>query len=71
MIVAVAEESRGGAHARQWIEQAKAEYWCLIDEDHRVADLYGMVMCCMPFGLIRRAASSVRRRPPARQIISG
>ena len=31
MIVAVAEESRGAEHARQWIEQAKAEYWCLID----------------------------------------
>ena len=24
MIVAVAEESRGGEHARQWIEQANA-----------------------------------------------
>ncbi len=43
MIVAVAEESRGAEHARQWIEQANATYWCLIDEDHRVADLYGMV----------------------------
>jgi hypothetical protein len=43
MIVAVAEESRGTAHARPWIERAKAEYWCLIDDDHRVADLYGMV----------------------------
>ncbi len=43
MIVAVAEESRGAEHARQWIEQAKADYWCLIDPDHRVADLYGMV----------------------------
>jgi hypothetical protein len=43
MIVAVAEESRGAEHARQWIEQAKAEYWCLIDQQHRVADLYGMV----------------------------
>jgi hypothetical protein len=43
MIVAVAEESRGAEHARPWIEQAKAAYWCLIDEDHRVADLYGMV----------------------------
>ena len=43
MVVAVAEESRGGEHARQWIEQAKATYWCLIDPDHRVADLYGMV----------------------------
>jgi hypothetical protein len=43
MIVAVAEESRGGEHARQWIEQAGAQYWCLIDTEHRVADLYGMV----------------------------
>ncbi len=43
MIVAVAEESRGAEHAREWIEQAKAGYWCLIDEEHRVADLYGMV----------------------------
>jgi len=42
-VVAVAEESRGAEHARQWIEQAKATYWCLIDVDHRVAALYGMV----------------------------
>ena len=43
MVVAVAEESRGAEHARQWIEQANAGYWCLIDSEHRVADLYGMV----------------------------
>ena len=43
MIIAIAEESRGAEHARQWIEAAKAEYWCLIDTEHRVADLYGMV----------------------------
>jgi hypothetical protein len=43
MIVAIAEESRGAEHARQWIKQAGAEYWCLIDTEHRVADLYGMV----------------------------
>jgi len=43
MIVAVAEESRGAEHARPWIEQARAEYWCLIDTEHRIADLYGMV----------------------------
>jgi peroxiredoxin len=42
-IVAVAEESRGSEHARPWIEQANATYWCLIDVDHRVASLYGMV----------------------------
>ena len=44
MIVAVAEESRGAEHARQWIEQAgRDQYWCLIDTEHRVAGLYGMV----------------------------
>jgi hypothetical protein len=43
MIVAVAEESRGAEHARPWIEQAGAEYWCLIDIEHRLADLYGLV----------------------------
>lgn len=43
MIVAIAEESRGAEHARQWIEAAKAAYWCLIDTDHRIADLYAMV----------------------------
>jgi hypothetical protein len=43
MIVAVAEESRGAEHARQWIEAARAEYWCLIDTEHRVSELYGMV----------------------------
>jgi hypothetical protein len=42
-IVAVAEESRGAEHARPWIEQANGSYWCLIDVDHRVARLYGMV----------------------------
>ena len=42
-IVAVAEESRGAEHARPWIEQADPGYWCLIDVDHRVAALYGMV----------------------------
>ena len=43
MIVAVAEESRGAGHARQWIEAARAQYWCLIDTEHRVSELYGMV----------------------------
>ncbi|MBV8168209.1 MAG: TlpA family protein disulfide reductase [Alphaproteobacteria bacterium] len=42
MVVAVAEESRGAEHARQWIEQAKATYWCLIDPEHRLEDLYGL-----------------------------
>jgi hypothetical protein len=43
MVVAVAEESRGTEQARQWIDKAKPTYWSLIDRDHRVADLYGMV----------------------------
>ena len=43
MIVAVAEEGLGPEQARPWIEQAAPGYWCLIDTDHRVADLYGMV----------------------------
>lgn len=42
MVVAVAEESRGPEHARQWIEAAKPEYWNLIDPQHRVSALYGM-----------------------------
>jgi hypothetical protein len=42
MVVAVAEESRGAEHAREWIEQAKATYWCLIDPEHRLEDLYGL-----------------------------
>jgi hypothetical protein len=31
------------AAARPWIEEAKPSYPCLIDNDHRVADLYHMV----------------------------
>jgi len=43
MVVAVAEETRGSEQARKWIDQGKATYWCLIDTEHRVADLYGLV----------------------------
>ena len=42
-IVAVAEESGGADAARPWIDQANPAYPCLIDVDHRVAALYGMV----------------------------
>ena len=42
MIVAVAEDSQPEA-ARPWIEQAKPTYWSLIDTEHRVSALYGMV----------------------------
>jgi hypothetical protein len=42
MVVAVAEETRGAEHARQFIEAAKSEYWSLIDPEHQVSALYGM-----------------------------
>ena len=43
MVVAVAEESRGAGHAKQWIDAAKSEYWQLIDSEHRLEDLYNLV----------------------------
>ncbi len=43
MVVAVAEESRGANHAKQWIDAAKSDYWQLIDTDHRLEDLYNLV----------------------------
>ena len=43
MVVAVAEESRGADHARPWIEEAKSDYWQLIDTEHRLSDLYNLV----------------------------
>lgn len=42
-VIAVAEEGRGPEQARPWIEQARPGYPCLIDSDHRVSALYGMV----------------------------
>ncbi len=43
MVVAVAEESRGAGHAKQWIDAAKSDYWQLIDTEHRLEDLYNLV----------------------------
>ena len=43
MVVAVAEESRGAEHARQWIDAAKSDYWQLVDTEHRLEDLYNLV----------------------------
>ncbi len=43
MVIAVAMDSRGAEAARPWIEQARAEYVCLVDPEHHVADLYNMV----------------------------
>ena len=43
MVVAVAEESRGAEASRPWIDAASPTYWSLIDPEHRVASLYGMV----------------------------
>ena len=43
-VIAVAEESRGAEQARPWVEKAGAlSYPCLVDTDHRLAALYGMV----------------------------
>ena len=43
MIVAVALETSGAAFAADWIRNANPTYPCLIDEQHTVAELYGMV----------------------------
>ena len=43
MVVAVAQDSGGAEHAGPWIEAANPTYWSLIDRDHRVSSLYGMV----------------------------
>ncbi len=42
-VLAVAEDSGGVEVARPWIEAASPSYPCLIDVDHRLAALYGMV----------------------------
>ena len=42
MIIAVAMDSRDG-DPLPWIEAAKPTYVCLIDRDHRLAELYGVV----------------------------
>jgi hypothetical protein len=43
VLMAVALDSRGDAAVRQYIEPAKPTYPCLIDREHRVAELYGML----------------------------
>jgi hypothetical protein len=43
VVIAVAEEGRGAEQARPWIEKARPSYPCLIDENHLVSALYGMV----------------------------
>ena len=42
-VVPVAQESRGAETARPWVEQAKATYPTLVDREHQVSGLYGMV----------------------------
>ncbi len=42
VVIAVAMDSRDDA-ARRWIEEAGPTYPCLIDRQHRLADLYNMV----------------------------
>ncbi len=43
VILAVALDSRGIEAAQEWIDKAKLTYPCLIDVDHRLSELYGMV----------------------------
>jgi hypothetical protein len=43
VVIAVAEEGRGAEQARPWIERVRPSYPCLIDTEHRVSALYGMV----------------------------
>src|SRR3954469_13689388 len=61
MVVAVAEESRGTDHARPWIEQAKSDYWQLIDAEHRLEDLYNFVN--VPAAVWVSEASRIVRPP--------
>jgi tetratricopeptide (TPR) repeat protein len=42
-VISVAMDTRGAEAARPWIELANPSYPCLIDEQHLVSDLYGMV----------------------------
>ena len=42
MVIAVALDSRAG-DPEKWIEAARPSYVCLIDRDHRLAELYNMV----------------------------
>src|SRR5271165_5021325 len=63
MVVAVAEESRGAEQARPWIEAAKPGYLNLIDTEHRVAALYGMVN--VPQCVWIDAAGTIVRPPEA------
>ena len=62
MVVAVAEESRGADHARPWIEQAKSDYWQLIDTEHRLEDLYNLVNVPQAIWIDEQGASCGRRR---------
>lgn len=43
MVVAVAQESSGPERARPWYEKAGARYWQLVDAEHRVSELFGLV----------------------------
>jgi hypothetical protein len=42
-VVAVALDAAGAEAAGEWISRAEPTYPCLIDQDHVVAELYGMV----------------------------
>jgi tetratricopeptide (TPR) repeat protein len=42
-IISIAQDTGGARDAAQWINAAKAEYTCLIDDKHLVTQLYNMV----------------------------
>jgi peroxiredoxin len=54
-VLAVALDGREAA--RPWIEAAAPGYPCLIDRDHRVAELYNLVNVPQAYGSTSAAAS--------------
>ena len=42
-IISVAQDTGGAKDAGPWIEKANPEYTALIDQEHLVTKLYGMV----------------------------
>ena len=62
VVIAVAMDSREG-DPLPWIEAARPTYPTLIDRDHRLAELYGIVN--VPQGSTRPVASCGPRSRPA------
>jgi hypothetical protein len=63
-LVTVALETRGWAEARRWIEAAQPEHPSLLDDNHRLGELYGIVN--VPTGVwIDESGTLVRPPEPA------